>query len=141
MTERDFEEEFHSLICDILRVHRSREPETQGEVASAAQKVEDIAAALMPQIQGLVAIGVTAMNAGYEQQTLGFALTVEHAVFSDSETLAEALMAQARAVVGRACEGRSYHIERVSLVDSDSNPSWTRNLFDLQAEVTFTLTE
>jgi hypothetical protein len=58
----DFERQLYSLVCDILRANRSREPESQDEVVAAVQKIEDVAAIVMPQIQELIAIAVTAVN-------------------------------------------------------------------------------
>lgn len=62
MNERDFQSELYGLVCDILRTHRNRAPETQDEAVAASQKVVLIADILMPQIQELIAAGVTAVN-------------------------------------------------------------------------------
>ena len=62
MIERNFEEELHNLICDILRTHRSRQPETQEELTAATEKMFTVIDAMLPPIQELIAAGVMAIN-------------------------------------------------------------------------------
>lgn len=63
MATRDFERELRDLVLDILRAHRNRDPETQAEIEPAVQRLEMVAAAVLPPIQDLIATAVTALNA------------------------------------------------------------------------------
>jgi hypothetical protein len=54
MAECDFEKELHGRICDILRAQRSGQSES---------KIKRVADALLPEIQEMIAVIVTAANA------------------------------------------------------------------------------
>ncbi len=51
------------------------------------------------------------------------------------------LMRGAREGLDTICEGRAYTIEKVKLVIADGGPSFIRDLFDAEIQVTAELTE
>lgn len=52
--------------------------------------------------------------------------------------LADMLMRSARIEADKACEGRSYTVDRVRFVITDGGPSFIRNLLDAELEITIT---
>lgn len=77
----------------------------------------------------------------FEQKTIRYAAPVARETLNDPHlfaVLTDMLMRGARIEADKACEGRSYTVDRVRMSIRDNGPSFIRNLFDAELEILIT---